>query len=560
MKTAYKYKRVSSKDQKDKKNSIPEQDNRIENYAKENNIKIIRDFWDSESAFHDSKRENFNKMLELAIIEKPDYIILDDSSRFARTREVAIESKKILRSYGVEILYASEPYVDPNTVSGFWYESIQEIKNESTSKEISFHTKKGMIGNVQQRDEETGWCYKNGGKPPFGYKRTQLYRGIDRKGKPIYKTIWEIDENNAKILRMILLDLYIKQDMSYDKIRDYLNEHSIKNSNGNLWSTSTISSMLRKERLESYNGTSFWNMENKHVKGIKYNEREKWIICNNAHPKIISDDELQIILEKRNRNVNRPYKYNKESQYLLSSMNAENEFLFVCSECNGHVVGSCMGKGHNRKYACSNNRTKGQLACKNNWKVNQEWIESIIFEIIQNKYTTNKGIKEFVKKIQLDIKNIRGNYDIEIKDLKSRINKIEQEIQNLLISIKNGINIEIGVEEINKSKEEQNKLKEKLNILEIEQKKEVLIKEQDILDFLTNIKKVLENANIQEKRELIKTFVRKIVLDEKNRQIELELYPDFSVVHNVGAGSENRTRATRSEAWDSTTKLYPHLY
>ena len=144
--------------------------------------------------------------------------------------------------------------------------------------------------------------------------------------------------------------------------------------------------------------------------------------------------------------------------------------------------------------------------------------------------------------------------------MKSRINKIEQEIQNLLISIKNGINIEIGVEEINKSKEEQNKLKEKLNILEIEQKKEVLIKEQDILDFLTNIKKVLENANIQEKRELIKTFVRKIVLDEKNRQIELELYPDFSVVHNVGAGSENRTRATRSEAWDSTTKLYPHLY
>ena len=26
-----------------------------------------------------------------------------------------------------------------------------------------------------------------------------------------------------------------------------------------------------------------------------------------------------------------------------------------------------------------------------------------------------------------------------------------------------------------------------------------------------------------------------------------------------GAGSENRTRATRSEAWHSTTKLYPHF-
>ena len=28
---------------------------------------------------------------------------------------------------------------------------------------------------------------------------------------------------------------------------------------------------------------------------------------------------------------------------------------------------------------------------------------------------------------------------------------------------------------------------------------------------------------------------------------------------NLGADSENRTRATRSEAWDSTTKLYPQL-
>ena len=28
----------------------------------------------------------------------------------------------------------------------------------------------------------------------------------------------------------------------------------------------------------------------------------------------------------------------------------------------------------------------------------------------------------------------------------------------------------------------------------------------------------------------------------------------------VGAGSENRTRATRSEAWHSTTKLYPQIF
>ena len=29
---------------------------------------------------------------------------------------------------------------------------------------------------------------------------------------------------------------------------------------------------------------------------------------------------------------------------------------------------------------------------------------------------------------------------------------------------------------------------------------------------------------------------------------------------HYGAGSENRTRATRSEAWHSTTKLYPQIF
>ena len=167
MKTAFKYARVSTLEQKEKKNSISEQFERIDNNAKTNNIKILKSFSDSDSAFHDENREDFERMIKQAIIEKPDYIILDDSSRFARTREVAITTKKTLRSHGIDVRYVNEPYVDINTVAGFWLEGIQEIKNEATSREIAFNVTRGMSGNLKARDPETGWCYKNGGKPPF---------------------------------------------------------------------------------------------------------------------------------------------------------------------------------------------------------------------------------------------------------------------------------------------------------------------------------------------------------------------------------------------------------
>ena len=47
---------------------------------------------------------------------------------------------------------------------------------------------------MQTRDAETGWCYKNGGQPLFGYKTARLVRGEERRGRPIIKSIWLPDD------------------------------------------------------------------------------------------------------------------------------------------------------------------------------------------------------------------------------------------------------------------------------------------------------------------------------------------------------------------------------
>ena len=112
-----------------------------------------------------------------------------------------------------------------------------------------------------------------------------------------------------------------------------MNNNHIKNSNGGLWSTSTIASMLRTERLEQYSGTAFWNKENKHVKGIKYNDRTEWIICENAHPAIITKEELQKALERKGLSSTPTYKPKSFSEYLFTGKNLEDEFMFTCANC-----------------------------------------------------------------------------------------------------------------------------------------------------------------------------------------------------------------------------------
>lgn len=539
MDTAYSYKRVSSKEQQEKKNSIPEQSRRIKEFANKNNIKILKEFEDSDSAFHDENRTNFEKMISLALKERPNYIILDDSSRFARTREIAIDTKKKLRSYGINILYASEPNIDTNTVAGFWLEGIQEIKNEATSREIAFHVKKGMSGNIQQRDIETGWCYKNGGKAPYGFKKVSLYRGIDKRGRPIYKTIWNINEETAPILRKIIVELYTKQEMSYTKIRDYLNINNIKNSNGGVWSTSTIVSMLRENRLEEYAGIAIWNKENKNIIGKKYNERKEWIICENAHPAIISKEELQQALQRRNKTCNSNYKFKPDSDYLLSGLNIEGEFLFTCSQCGGHVIGYKANGSHARKYICSTFNHKGNCACLNNWKIDKEWIENKVINIIQMNYFTNKKLENTIDNLYNELLNINNVYINEIKNIENKIKTLDSQIQNLLNSIKCGINPELITEEINKLENNKKNLEiEKCNLLN-NIDKQPKIRKKDIEEYFYNFQKLFASSNINEKKELIKTFISNIILNKKEHLIEI--IPYSIGVRSIGAGRGNRT-------------------
>lgn len=65
-------------------------------------------------------------------------------------------------------------------------------RDASYSMEVAFHTRKGMRQNANARDPETGWCYKNGGSPAWGY-RTMRKERTDVRGRPRFKATWELN-------------------------------------------------------------------------------------------------------------------------------------------------------------------------------------------------------------------------------------------------------------------------------------------------------------------------------------------------------------------------------
>jgi len=540
MLTAFAYARVSTKEQAAKNNSIPEQLVRIERYAKEQDIQIIGTYQDSESAFHD-QRPQFQQMVQEAIRVRPSFIIMDDSSRFARTRQTAIETKQTLRKYGMNVRFVNETYVDPKTITGLWMEGIQEIKNEATSREIAFHSWKGMSHNVQKRDPQTGWCYKNGGPAPYGYRIQYVNYGENLSGRPILKSYWGLDEETAPIVREVIVELYTKRQMSYQKIRDELNKRGIPSPKGGYWPTSTLVELLKENRLEQYAGTGFWNKESERdVVGQKYKPRDQWITVENAHPAIITAEELTAALTRKQVNrANAKYGAANESPYLLSGTNFESKPMFSCGHCGANVIGYGNSSVNWRRYVCGANRTKGEIACSSDWLVDATWLEQQVVLQIEERYTTPEKVDELVRDITQSVKTKNKELDDSISALSKQLKDYDVQITRLLDAIKSGVDPTLISSEVNALKQKKDTLESQIASQKLSYSKDNEIDVKAVRNFFTHFSTAYKNATNKEKRELIRTFVRHIELVPDTKEIRVEFYPDHTV-QSIGAGEAPR--------------------
>lgn len=313
---------------KKESNSITNQRNLLMSYYESHSdLKQYRiiEFCDDGFSGTNFERPQFTRMIEMLRNRGIDAVIVKDLSRFGRDYlEVGGYLELLFPLFGTRFISVNDHFDTDNYIgtTGGLELAIRNLVNGMYSKDLSL-----KIRSANQARSRRGF-YHSCGQAFYGYQ-------ID----PNDKRRLIVDENVRDIV-VKMFDLCIA-GQSTKSIAQYLNERNIpsprqyKLQNGmiyngrvvdgeSIWLASSIRKILSDER---YTGKMISNT--REMVGIRSNKtralpREQWIVVENTHEAIISEEKFQAAsasLASRIRTVNKNTAGNRAGN------------LFVCGYC-----------------------------------------------------------------------------------------------------------------------------------------------------------------------------------------------------------------------------------
>jgi hypothetical protein len=431
--------RVSTDMQDARGLSMPEQVREIREYAAKHDIEITSEFSEAVSAYgKEEHRVEFRRMLAHVKAHKDVSVILvHDFSRFSRDSLRAQSLIRDLREAGVKVISLNDPEVDPDTVAGTYMSAITFAGVEAYSKAVAFHTRKGCRANVATRDPETGWCYKNGGQPLWGYRSERLQRGEERKGKPIVKAIWLLDDTMVagkpahEWVRHCLVELAAK-GASLHELRDFCNDHGIPARRQRYWGHSTWRALLEPQALLKYCGHEAWNV---HRPDGSIRPASEWVVVENAHPPLISEKEARLIAAVRrsasSRRFDTGYSTSRTSPYLLSGG------LFKCGRCGANMVG--LNRSDGTYYVCGSSPNRRNLGCGPGVYVPVEFMEAEVLAGLRDWLGACTDSRGMVREINEELRALWEQGNGHDPRAGARLQEIEAKVANIRRAVEDGL-------------------------------------------------------------------------------------------------------------------------
>ncbi len=326
MNSAILYARVSSKEQEKEGYSIPAQLRLLNDYAHKNNLRVVQEFIDVETA-KQAGRTNFGEMIKflqaspdvkIILVEKTDrlyrnfkdYVTIDDLEleiHLVKEGEILSKNSKSHQKFihGIKVLMAKN-YID----------------------NLSEETKKG------QREKAEQGVYPT--KPPLGYQNNPDTRKID------------IDPEKALIVKK-MFEWYSSGNYSIDAVKSRATQAGLTYRSGKKVSKSTVEHILKDP---FYYGDFFWAGQLYHGSHTPLVSRELW-------------DRAQEALIRKNKGK-------------LTQRNFAFSGMMTCAFC-GCALTSEIKKGRYVYYHCTGKRGK----CAKPY-VRQEVIEEKYGQVIRN--------------------------------------------------------------------------------------------------------------------------------------------------------------------------------
>jgi hypothetical protein len=459
-------------------------------------------------------------------------ILVHDFSRFSRDSIQAKTLVRDLRQAGISVISLNDPNIDPETSSGVYMEAFTFAKNEAYSRDIAMHTRKGCRANVQMRDAETGWCYKNGGQPLLGYKSVQLVRGEEKKGRPIIKSVWVLDDALVagrplhEWTRHCLVELVAK-GASLEELRNFCEATGLPPRRGKHWSTSTWLSMLAPHALLKYCGYEVWNV---HRKNGDIRPVSEWVVVENAHPAIITEEEAQAISALRRRAGGRRfdtgYSRSRTSPYLLSGG------LFKCERCGSNMAGLRTTNGV--YYVCGSQPYRKGTGCGPGVYVPKEEVETHVVTGLQDLMGLCADPKGLTRQVNEELRRLWEDSTGFDPHAATRIGEIDRKIANIWQAIEDGL---VDTATANARLAALRTERETLQEAAVTSGEPPRIDLETAMAYRRQTEKVLAQGSPAEQKQVLRTWVAEMKLAPERLEVEWTYRIPDTVMHSLVAGA-----------------------
>lgn len=455
-------------------------------YAKRNDIEIIKDYSDEATTGKTDDRPAFQQMLQDAKNGLFEVIICHKVDRFARNRIESAINKYNLRKCNVKVVFSGQAIDD--SPEGQLMEGILESMAEYYSLNLAKETMKGLRENALK-------CKFNGGYVPFGYS-------ID----PVTKT-YIVNENEAKYVKLIFEMFSIGE--KYETITNKLKMLGVKSRMGKDFCNSTLHDLLCNEKyigIYTFNKRAPRNIDGKRNNRSRKSEKEI-ISIPGGIPQIIDTDlylKVQSMLTCRKRATKKA-----TVPYLLSG-------LVYCGSCEKPFCGNKKNNGSGYiyyKYRCNGR-------CGNK-EIDKDFLEELVFnKLIENIFSKN-AIEHLSKKLNEYLKNKKQIESKQLETIKLRIDQLLSEQNNIIGAIARGYDQPIFKQKLMEIDTELKDLKYNYEIAKIKLESKIISPNQ-IEEKLKEQRSSVLSKNVMEVKNFISDYVDNVIVYENDIEINLK--------------------------------------
>jgi site-specific DNA recombinase len=533
------YVRVSTEMQVER-DSLVNQQEAIKAYAASKGV-THRLFIDAGISAKDTERPALQELLDEMRANRVETVVVVKLDRLTRSLRDLVDLYELFEEHEVSLVSLTQSLDTSNPMGRFVFYVlglVAQMERELTAER--------EMENMQARARRGKW---NGGPSPFGYtcKNLEVRRWLEGEARATGSTVEElsrdpqvmnradahalsvvgepktlvVDEQEAKVVRA-MYDAFL-QLRSLRGVTHHVNRMGMKTRHGLPWAATSVKRILGNP---FYKGTLAYNRRRGYKRTSKHRPEDEHILVEGVIPAIVDEDtwdRVAAILQEQKGLSSAQ----KRSPLLLSG-------LVHCGRCGGKMFGSGNKKRGQKAYhyyRCNNHLSKGSSVCPGT-SVRVEVLDRVITDAIRT-----IGMKPHAVREQLQEQQAR--YQGETVPLLEK----EKELQAALKQNRNRTMrlIELYEEEAIAKDEFQERR------LELERDKQQLEEElarvrarlgsgemvtfdiEQAVGMLGNLGAVFEALEFQDKRELIRTVLRDIRVDESTVSYKVRVLPDLFV-------------------------------